>query len=85
MALPVGYRRRSNGTVVQSPDDAVRLTVAMVFERFAALGNARAVLRHFADGGLGFPRIVQAGPEMGRSVWAPGLWHNPLHAQQPGL
>jgi len=69
VALPVGYRRRPDGAVVQDPDDAVRLAVAMVFERFAALGNARAVLRHFADSGLGFPRIVQAGPEMGQSVW----------------
>ncbi len=70
VALPVGYRRRPDGTVMQDPDDAVRLAVAMVFERFAALGNARAVLRHFADNGLGFPRIVQAGPEMGQCVWA---------------
>jgi DNA invertase Pin-like site-specific DNA recombinase len=70
VALPVGYRRRPDGTVVQDPDDAVRFAVAMVFERFAALGNARAVQRHFVDNGLKFPRIVQAGPEMGQSVWA---------------
>jgi hypothetical protein len=41
----------------------------MVFERFAALGNARAVLRHFVDNGLGFPRLVQAGPDKGQVVW----------------
>jgi DNA invertase Pin-like site-specific DNA recombinase len=69
VALPVAYRRRPDGAVVQDPDDAVRLAVAMVFERFAALGNACAVLRHFADNGLGFPRVVQAGPETGQSVW----------------
>src|SRR5215208_7808746 len=47
VALPVGYRRRPDGAVVQDPDEAVRLAVATVFERFGALGNARAVLRHF--------------------------------------
>jgi DNA invertase Pin-like site-specific DNA recombinase len=69
VALPVGYRRRPDGTVVQDPDDAVRLAVAMVFERFAALGNARAVLRHLADHGLKLPRVLQAGPEKGQAVW----------------
>ena len=52
VALPVGYRRRPDGAVVQDPDDAVRLAITTVFERFAALGNARAVLRHFVDNGL---------------------------------
>src|SRR5690242_14992762 len=69
VTLPVGYRRRPDGAVLQDPDEAVRLAVAAVFERFAALGNARAVLRHFAGNGLAFPRLVQAGPEMGRIVW----------------
>ena len=49
VALPVGYRRRPDGAVVQDPDDAVRLAISTVFERFAALGNARAVLRHFVE------------------------------------
>nr|WP_294169494.1 recombinase family protein [uncultured Sphingomonas sp.] len=69
VALPVGYRRRPDGAVVQDPDDAVRLAIGAVFERFAALGNARAVLRHFVDNGLLMPRLVQAGPEMGRIAW----------------
>nr|WP_294169588.1 recombinase family protein [uncultured Sphingomonas sp.] len=69
VALPVGYRRRPDGVVVQDPDDAVRLAIAAVFERFAALGNARAVLRHFVENGLMVPRLVQARPEMGRIVW----------------
>src|SRR3954454_5015304 len=69
VALPVGYRRRPDGAVVQDPDDAVRLAISTVFERFAALGNARAVLRHFVDNGLLVPRMVQAGPDMGRIAW----------------
>ena len=43
--------------------------MATVFERFSALGNARAVLRHLAGSNLAFPRLVQAGPEMGRIAW----------------
>ena len=69
VTLPVGYRRRPGGAVVQDPDEAVRLAVAAVFERFSALGNARAVLRHFAGNGLAFPRLAQAGPEAGRIAW----------------
>src|SRR3954470_15648584 len=69
VALPVGYRRRPDGAVVQDPDEAVRLAVAAVSERFAALGTARAVLRHFAGNGLAFPRLAQAGPEAGRIAW----------------
>src|SRR3954451_538949 len=69
VALPIGYRRRPGGAVVQDPDDAVRLAISTVFERFAALGNARAVLRHFVDNGLLVPRMVQAGPDMGRIAW----------------
>ncbi|HEX2416556.1 MAG TPA: recombinase family protein, partial [Micromonosporaceae bacterium] len=69
VTLPVGYRRRPDGAVVQDPDEAVRLAVATVFERFSALGNARAVLRHLAGSNLAFPRLVQAGPEMGRIAW----------------
>ena len=82
VALPVGYRRRPDGTVVQDPDDAVRLAVAMVFDRFATLGNARAVLRHLADHGLKLPRVLQAGPEMGQAVWvrpAYGMIHRMLN------
>ena len=46
VCLPVGYRRRPDGVAVLDPDEAVRLAVATVFERFAVLRNARAVQRH---------------------------------------
>ena len=47
----------------------MRLAITTVFERFAALGPARAVLRHFIEHGLALPRLVQAGPDSGRIVW----------------
>ena len=42
---PVGYRRLGDSTVVLDPDEAVRETLALIFERFALLRNARAVQR----------------------------------------
>ena len=69
VCLPVGYRRRPDGVAVLDPDEAVRLAVATVFERFAVLRNARAVQRHFLRNGLALPRLIQHGPQAGQTVW----------------
>jgi DNA invertase Pin-like site-specific DNA recombinase len=69
LRLPVGYRRLGDSTVVLDPDEAVRETLARVFERFALLRNARAVQRDFAGRGLEMPRLIQHGAEAGRIVW----------------
>jgi DNA invertase Pin-like site-specific DNA recombinase len=67
--LPVGFRRRPDGVVVHDPDDAVRLAIATVFERFAVLRSARAVQRHFLDNGLDLPRLLQTGAAAGTIAW----------------
>jgi DNA invertase Pin-like site-specific DNA recombinase len=69
LRLPVGYRRLGDGTVVLDPDDAVRDTLARIFERFAVLRNGRAVQRHLAEHDLRMPRLVQQGAEAGRIAW----------------
>jgi DNA invertase Pin-like site-specific DNA recombinase len=69
LRLPVGYRRLGDGTVVLDPDEEVRETLALIFERFALLRNARAVHRHFAEHALKMPRLLQQGAEAGRIVW----------------
>ncbi len=69
LRLPVGYRRLGDGTVALDPDDAVRDTLARIFERFAVLRNGRAVQRHLAEHDLRMPRLVQQGAEAGRIVW----------------
>jgi DNA invertase Pin-like site-specific DNA recombinase len=69
VCLPVGYRRRPDRVAVLDPDEAVRLAVATVFERFAVLRNARAVQRHFLRNGLALPRLIQHGPQAGQTVW----------------
>ena len=71
LRLPVGHRRLGDGTVVLDPDEEVRETLALIFERFALLRNARAVHRHFAERALKMPRLLQQGAEAGRIVWVP--------------
>src|SRR3982751_4204235 len=48
LRLPVGYRRLGDGTVVLDPDDEVRETLALIFERFALRRHGRAGPRHLA-------------------------------------
>jgi DNA invertase Pin-like site-specific DNA recombinase len=69
LRLPVGFRRRPDGGVVQDPDDAVRLAIATVFERFAVLRSARAVQRHFLENRLALPRCAQTGATAGSITW----------------
>src|SRR3982751_5544783 len=69
VTLPIGFRRTAKGGVMLDPDEAVRLAIAAVFERFGVLRNARAVQRHFLTNGLKLPRLIQSGPEAGQIVW----------------
>jgi hypothetical protein len=47
----------------------VRTTLHTLFDRFALLGNARAVQRAFLQEGLLMPRYLQTGADAGRLVW----------------
>lgn len=69
LRLPVGFRRLSDGTVVQDPDEQVRTTLQTLFEQFALLRSARAVQRYFAAHQLLMPRYVQTGPDAGQLSW----------------
>lgn len=69
LRLPVGYRRLGDSSVVQDPDDQVRLTLQTLFSQFALLKTARAVQRYFRDHRLQMPRYIQSGPDAGRLVW----------------
>jgi DNA invertase Pin-like site-specific DNA recombinase len=69
LRLPVGYRRRGDGSVVQDPDEQVRTTLQTLFEQFAVLKTGRAVQRYFRKHHLQMPRYIQTGPDAGRLVW----------------
>src|SRR3954464_12069102 len=48
----VGSRGLADAAVLREPDEQVRTTLALLFERFALLRNARAVQRYFLEHGL---------------------------------
>lgn len=69
LRLPVGYRRRGDGSVVQDPDEQVRTTIQTLFDQFALLKTGRAVQRYFRQHQLQMPRYIQTGPDAGRLIW----------------
>ena len=86
-ALPTGLVRLPDGRVVKDPDQQIQHTIALVFERFAALGTCQKVLRRFRDEGLLLPRRQTAGRYAGELWWkrpsAPAIYaivRNPAYA-----
>lgn len=65
--LPGGYDYSPDGQVVQSPDEAVRESVATVFRRFFEFRSIRQVALSLLADGLRLPR--RRG--QGRTEWAP--------------
>jgi DNA invertase Pin-like site-specific DNA recombinase len=69
LPLPVGLVHDEAGRVVMDPDREVQGAVRQVFEGFARHGSAGAVVRHFRDNGLRFPRRAYGGVWAGRLIW----------------
>lgn len=69
LRLPVGYRRLADNTVVLEPDEQVRHTLHLLFEKFKLLKSARAVQRYFLQNQLQMPRLIQRGLERGNIIW----------------
>jgi DNA invertase Pin-like site-specific DNA recombinase len=67
--LPVGYRRLPDGSVVQDPDEQVRITLQTLFEQFGLLQTARSVQRYFFAHELRIPRLEQTGLQAGKVIW----------------
>jgi DNA invertase Pin-like site-specific DNA recombinase len=67
--LPTGLVRLPDGRVVKDPDRQVRGMIALVFERFAALGSCQKVLRSLRADGLLLPRHQTSGLHAGRLLW----------------
>jgi DNA invertase Pin-like site-specific DNA recombinase len=85
--LPTGLVRLADGRVVKDPDQQIQHTIALVFERFAALRSCQKVLRSFRDEGLLLPRRQTAGRYAGELWWkrpsAPAIYaivRNPAYA-----
>lgn len=67
--LPCGYHRRQSGEVVLDPDEAVRHSIAYVFDAFDRIGTLHGVLRHLVDEGVQIGGRTHTGTEVGEIEW----------------
>ncbi len=85
--LPTGLIYDALGCLVLDPDRQVQETIRLLFQTFARTGTLRAVVKHFRQQGLLFPKRIAAGPQKGQLVWTPlsvgracSAMHNPFYA-----
>jgi hypothetical protein len=85
--LPSGYLRQATGEVVMDPDEQAQAVVRMVFDQFAELGTAMAVLGYLLRHHIRLPIRPRSGPNKGQLEWrVPGystiihMLHNPTYA-----
>ena len=65
---PLGYIRTRNGVELE-PDAQAQGVVRLIFNKFAELGSAHAVLKFFHDEGIQIGRRVPNGPQPGEMTW----------------
>jgi DNA invertase Pin-like site-specific DNA recombinase len=87
LPLPVGLVRRADGTVSLDPDQEIQARIRLVFQKFAELSAARAVMQYLRHAGLPLPVRPRRGPEPHPVGWEPartsrvlGLLKNPAYA-----
>ncbi len=87
MYPPVGLAYDADHHVVLEPDKQVQESLRLVFEAFRRLGSAFAVVQHFRQQGLLFPRRRRRGPDHEDLVWKQlsyslliRILHNPRYA-----
>lgn len=85
--LPVGYVYDPLDRIVFDPAEDVRAAVEALFSTFEAKGSAGALVRHFREHGMKFPKVARNGPTRGIVTWdeltvsrATTLLRNPMYA-----
>jgi len=85
--LPVGLAYDDAGRVVLEPDAQVQSTIKLFFQVYQRTGSACAVVQHFHQQQLNFPRRLRLRERAGRLVWGPlqhsralQVLHNPRYA-----
>ncbi len=85
--LPTGLVRLEDGTVIKHPDDQVRHTIELVFQKFEELGSCGKVMRYLRRADILLPREQRSGPFQGQLVWKHavesaiyGIIKNPAYA-----
>ena len=86
-ALPRGYVRRPDGSVMIDPDELVQTTIHLVFNLFQRCGSISGVLRHLAAHDIRLPDRRRGGPDKGELEWRRpnrptliDMLHNPAYA-----
>jgi len=87
LALPVGFVYDAAGVMRLHPDEQVQQSFRLLFDQFARLPSAHAVLRFFRDQGLQFPSRRESGRSASQILWRPlsygrvlSVLHNPFYA-----
>ena len=84
---PIGYVRSRDEGLALEPDEQARSVVQLIFEKFAELGSACAVLRYLRQQQIRVGVRPHRGPERGQLVWRrpnsatlQGMLHHPVYA-----
>lgn len=87
VAQPIGLCYADDERIVLDPHRQVQLSIRQIFATFATTGSACAVVRHFRQHQLTFPRRLRSGPHQGELVWTAlrhedvlRLLHHPAYA-----
>jgi len=77
--LPIGLSYNQSGKVVLTPDSQVQQAFYMFFKTYKRTGSASAVVKHFRNNGLQFPRLIRGRINKGKTVWGPLTHTRALH------
>lgn len=84
--VPSGYYLTGDNKLELDPNDRVRATVQLVFDKFDQEGSARQVLLWFVDNHIEFPKVSSQGGNR-QMIWEPpgystiyGVLTNPIYA-----
>src|ERR1700732_4554392 len=87
LTVPCGYLKLPSGEVILDPDEQVRSTVQLVFDKFAELGSFGKVYRYLRRNKICMGCRVHQGPRRGELVWRPitrallsRMLHHPIYA-----
>ena len=67
--VPCGYVKLPAGEVALDPDEQVRATVQLIFDKFDELGSCRRLYRYLLRNGIRLGIRVHRGPRRGELVW----------------
>jgi len=87
LTVPCGYLKLSSSEVILDPDEQVRATVQLVFDKFAELGSFSKLYRYLRQNKILMGCRVQQGARRGELVWRPvsrallgRILHHPIYA-----